>query len=231
MRKLLSWTGLLIFGPLFGILFFMLLFMMPLEFVVSSWHLYRTRDGLTHGKVVSSEKVTHRGNSRSDIRYRYVVGDREYESDRVHAGWISNHGFEAGAGELGGALRPRDTIPIYYDPNHPEFALLEYGWPKWSIGFSMVVWGLIVGSACSPDSRLGIIGASRSMRMTLTRRLLGYGVGKGMLLVGFGTIILRPPTVEPQDLPLLFTAWALASAAAVGYGWFRHYRKVPQRLA
>ncbi|WP_218281248.1 hypothetical protein, partial [Verrucomicrobium spinosum] len=32
------------------------------------------------------------------------------------------HGYESGAGELGGALRPGDTIPIYYDSHHPEFA-------------------------------------------------------------------------------------------------------------
>lgn len=226
MKKLLSWTGLLIFGPLFGILFLMLLFMMPLEFVVSSWHLYRTRDGLTHGRVVSSEKINHRGNSRSDIRYRYVVGGREYESDRVRAGWISDHGFESGAGELGGALRPRDTIPIYYDSRHPEFALLEYGWPKWSIGFSMMVWGLITGSACRPDSKLGAVGSSRPR--SKTRRLLGYGAGQGLLLVGFGIIILRPPTVEPQNVRLLLIAWALASTAAVAYGGIRYYGRAPK---
>ncbi|WP_156345839.1 DUF3592 domain-containing protein, partial [Verrucomicrobium spinosum] len=85
MRKLFSWIGLIIFGPLLV----MLLFMMPLDFVVSSWHLYRAREGLTHGKVVSSEKVSHHGNSRSDIRYRYEVQGRVYESDRVRAGWFS----------------------------------------------------------------------------------------------------------------------------------------------
>ncbi|WP_009962028.1 DUF3592 domain-containing protein [Verrucomicrobium spinosum] len=158
MRKLFSWIGLIIFGPLLV----MLLFMMPLDFVVSSWHLYRAREGLTHGKVVSSEKVSHHGNSRSDIRYRYEVQGRVYESDRVRAGWFSRHGYESGAGELGGALRPGDTIPIYYDSHHPEFALVEYGWPKWSIAFSLCVWGVLWRNYVRPDSPQRVQGKLQS---------------------------------------------------------------------
>lgn len=217
MRKLFWWIGLLIFGPLFGVL----LFMMPLEFVVSSWHLFRARDGLTHGKVLASAKVSDHGNSKSDILYRYEVQGRAYESDRVRAGWFSHHGYESGAGELGGALRPGDTIPIYYDSHHPEFALVEYGWPKWSIAFSLCVWGLLWRNYARPDSA----GQQRSPFRSRGRRLLGYSVATGATFLGFILFAIRPSTVELQDVPRLLVSWFVISLFAMAYGWFRYLRR------
>lgn len=217
MKKFFSWLGLLIFGPLF----LMLLFLMPLEFVVSSWHLFCARDGLTHGKVLASAKVTHRGNSRSDIRYRYVVQGREYESDRVRAGWVSHHGYESGAGELGGALRPGDTIPIYYDSHHPEFALVEYGWPKWSIAFPLCVWGLLWRNYARPDPAAPQRLSARSRGC----QLLGYGAATGATFLGFILFAIRPSTVELQDVSRLLGAWVVLSLFALAYGWFRYVRR------
>lgn len=221
MKEFFSWLGLLVFGPLL----LMLLFLMPLEFAVSSWHLFCARDGLTHGKVLESAQVSHRGNSRSDIRYRYEVQGRAYESDRVRAGWVSHHGYESGAGELGGALRPGDTIPIYYDSRHPEFALLEYGWPKWSIALPLCVWGLLWRNYARPDSAQQLQQRSLLQARSQGCQLLGYGVATSMTILGFCLFAIRPSTVELQDMPWLVISGGVISLLAMAYGWFRYLRR------
>ncbi|MBN8420109.1 MAG: DUF3592 domain-containing protein [Verrucomicrobia bacterium] len=141
MRYILGIAAAVIFVPLF----LALLFMMPLEFCVSSWHLWRA-DSTAQGRVISSQPKSHRGNTRSLIRYRYSVDGRSYETDRVRAGWISGSGYESGAGKLAESLSAGSPVTVRYDSAHPEFALLEYGWPKWSVGFSLAVWGMLLGS-------------------------------------------------------------------------------------
>ncbi len=134
MRYILGIAAALIYVPLF----LALLFMMPLEFCVSSWHLWRA-DAATEGRVISSDQKSHHGNTLSLIRYSYTVDGRSYESDRVRTGWISNKAYEAGAGSFAKSLSPGSQVIVHYDSHHPEFALLAYGWPKWSLGFSLAV--------------------------------------------------------------------------------------------
>lgn len=199
MRYILGIAAALIFIPLF----LALLFMMPLEFCAASWHLLKA-DSRTEGTVISSQQKQHRGNTLSVIRYAYSVSGRSYESDRVRAGWISNRGYEAGAGELAESLRPGGSVVVHYDSDHPEFALLAYGWPKWSLGFSLGVWGLILGSyVFGPQDR------SPSSHVL-------YGLTRGMLLLGFAIIFLLPPTLEPHStIPLLGAGFVLSLLSGV----------------
>lgn len=207
MRHLLSIAALLIFIPLF----LALLFAMPLEFCVASWHLWRA-DATTEGRVVSSQQKAHRGNTRSLIRYTYSVDGRSYESDRVRAGWISDKGYEASGGDLAQSLSPGSQVTVRYDAAHPEFALLEYGWPKWSVGFSLAVWGMLLGSYVhGPQDR-------RPSSHVL------YGLTRGTWLLGFLIVFLLPPTLQPrQALPLLGAGLVLSVVAGV-YGRLRYSR-------
>jgi hypothetical protein len=207
MRYLIRIAAALVFVPLL----LALLFMMPLEFCVSSWHLWRA-DAATEGRVISSEKKSHRGNTRSLIRYSYTVAGRSYESDRVRAGWISNQGYESGAGSLAKSLSPGSQVSVRYDSHHPEFTLLEYGWPKWSLGFSLAVWGMWLGSYVfdSEDRR--------------PKSHVLYDLTRGMWLLGFMIILLLPPTLEPKIIPtLLGTGLGLSVVAGV-YGRVRYSR-------
>lgn len=208
MRYLLGIAAALIFVPLL----LALLFMMPLEFCVSSWHLWRT-DAATEGRVISSEQKSHRGNTNSLIRYSYTVDGRGYESDRVRAGWISNKAYESGAGDLSESLSPGSEVSVRYDSHHPEFALLEYGWPKWSVGFSLAVWGMLLGAYVfgSEDRRPGSHGL--------------YGLTRGMCLLGFLIVILLPPTIRPQQALPLLGAWLVLSAVAGLYSRLRYPRQ------
>lgn len=152
-------------------LFLGLLFMMPLEFCVSSWHLFRA-DSTIKGRVISSEQKQHRGNTLSLIRYGYSVSGRSYVTDRVRAGWISDRCYDAGAGDLAESLNPGSPVTVHYDSDHPDFALLAYGWPKWSLGFSLAVWGMILGAyVFGPQDR------------TPGSHVL-YGLTRGLLLLG-----------------------------------------------
>ena len=207
MRYLIRIAAALVFVPLL----LALLFMMPLEFCVSSWHLWRA-DAATEGRVISSEQKSHRGNTLSHIRYSYSVDGRSYESDRVRAGWISNKAYESGAGGLAKSLSPGSQVSDRYDTEHPEFALLEYGWPKWSLGFSLAVWGMWLGSYVfdSQDRR--------------PKSHVLYGLTRGMWLLGFMIIILLPPTLEPKIIPTLLGTGLVLSVVAGVYGRLRYSR-------
>lgn len=205
MRYLIKIAAALIFVPML----LALLFMMPLEFCVSSWHLCRA-DAATEGRVISSEQKSHRGNTRSLIRYSYTVDGRSYESDRVRAGWISNKGYESGAGGLAKSLSPGSQVSVRFDTEHPEFALLEYGWPKWSLGFSLAVWGMWLGSYVfdSQDRR--------------PKSHVLYGLTRGMWLLGFMIIFLLPPTIEPKRASALLGAGLVLSVVAGVYSRLRY---------
>ncbi len=205
MRYVVGIASALIFVPLF----LGLLFMMPLEFCVSSWHLLRT-DSTTEGRVISSQQEQHRGKSLSLIRYGYSVSGRSYEGHRVRAGLISNRGYEAGAGGLAESLSPGSPVTVHYDSDHPDFALLAYGWPKWSLGFSLGIWGMILGAyVFGPQDR-------RPSSHVL------YGLTRGILMLGFTIIVLLPPTLEPQIFPSLLGAGVALSLLAGAYSWLRY---------
>lgn len=207
MRYIFGIAAALIFVPLF----LALLFMMPLEFCVSSWHLFKA-DSTTEGRVISSQQKQYRGNTASLIHYSYSVSGRSFHSDRVRAGWISNGGTEEGGGNLAESLSPGRPVTVHYDSDHPEFALLAYGWPKWSIGFSLGVWGMLLGAQVF----------SQKDRRPSSHVL--YGLTRGMLLLGFAIIIFLPPTLEPQFIPSLFGAGIVLSLLAGLYSRVRYHQ-------
>lgn len=207
MKRILSFFTLLIFVPLFLALFFM----MPIEFLVSSYHLYRAASSI-EGRVMESESISHRGNTLSKIRYRFDVAGQSHESTRVRAGWISDESYESGAGDLAGSLKPNSSVWVHYDPWEPGFSLLEYGWPKWSIGFSLAVWGIGFGWLAFPNSE------------SRPRNFLLYGATRGMTLTGMAIIALLPPTIHPAATTSLVSGWLVLACLAACYGWLRYHR-------
>lgn len=129
-----------IFLPLFAALFFG----MPLELAVSSWHLATTRETTT-GVVISSEvlRFTGRGEGTlSKISYQYVVHGKTYQGSRVSSGW-SHEAYSRGGGELARSLKAGDPILVHYSAGDPKFAFLEYGWPGYAVGFSLLIAGMV----------------------------------------------------------------------------------------
>lgn len=131
------------------------------------WLLYKERDlirlGLssyrwkqTEGAIVDSQddSFTIAGVDRTstgvgpvqykqtDYRYEYVIGERTYRcSTYCFGGWAE----QAGAAYLIGT-----KVPVYYDPNHPEVAVLKRGLQFGAV-FGLVpigaaiLWAVLVG--------------------------------------------------------------------------------------
>lgn len=81
------------------------------------------------GVITVSEILFHRGRFEGytgNIRYRYRVGDREYLGTRrtfaaVHLGTLD------GWRQVLAPYPVRKTVTVYYDPSHPDVAVLVPG--------------------------------------------------------------------------------------------------------
>jgi hypothetical protein len=186
------------------------LLLMPVEFCVSSWQLAQL-ESQTVGEVLES-KVSYSGHrtSRSEVRYRYTVEGKEYFSTRIRVGFLGN-GYESAGGDIATGLKPGMRIPVYYAKARPERAVLAYGWPKWSIGFSLGVWGIILG---------------RQTR-GVDKGLLVYVLSKATMWSGFVCIFFFWEVFYPRDwLSLAGVAFVVAAASFL---WGLYARRIRKR--
>lgn len=81
------------------------------------------------GEVISSEIVTNGGRRtvkyRAAIQYEYSVNGRKYSSDKVTI--MPTKGTRDKAQRQVNKYPVGKTISVHYDPNEPEFAVLEPG--------------------------------------------------------------------------------------------------------
>jgi hypothetical protein len=88
------------------------------------------------GKIESSAVTQHQDNSNPDssgtlysanVRYSYAVNGRTYQSSTI---WSGTHYSSSSSGEqqqIVARYPPGKAVPVYYDPEHPEEAVLEPG--------------------------------------------------------------------------------------------------------
>ena len=89
----------------------------------------------------------------------------------------------------------------------------NYGWPKWNLGFSMAVRGIILDAyAFSPNAKH-------------PTSYLGYGLTRGLTWTGFLTIVLLPPTISPHGVSEVASGFLVVSVIALLYSRFKY----PQR--
>ena len=192
----------LIFIPLFLLMFFA----MPVEFVASSWHVYRL-DSSVEGVILSSEVTRAPSTQGNAIRYRFTVNGEVLESDRWSPGLISNSAKETGGGDLACKYKAGDEVTVYYDSSSPDFSVLERGWPKWSVGFSMGVWGIILGGG---DKKKGVV-----CKGSLLRR----AVFRSLVFTGFVVLAVFPSTLSFTDLRDVLCVYLVI--ALVNYFWLK----------
>lgn len=200
---------------IFAPLFLALLFLMPADLAWSSVQLLLVRSETT-GEVVSSVvSVSHGrgGGTRSDIVYRYRADGAMHESSRVKPGFM-HRGYEAGGGELAGTLRPGDPVRVHYAAWWPSLSFLEYGWPKWSIGFSLAVWGIIAAAVFCPATRKG----ERPFP------LRWHAAIKPMFFTGFATVMFMDPVIPVGEI-WIPPALHAALAAILAIYWTLRYPK------
>lgn len=209
--------GKTLFTVILASFFLALFFLMPTDFCWSSWHLLAAR-GTTTGTVVSAVESVGSGRghgTRSDIVYRYRVNGIAYEGSRVRSGFMDK-GYEGGGGEFARSLKPGDAITVHYSERNPAFAFLSYGWPKWSLGFSLVVWGIVASAIWCEKSRDGEIPVP----------FWGNALIRALPWTGILTTVFLAPVIVVTDIwiPLAIHAGAVLLLAAY---WRIKYQRRP----
>lgn len=193
-----------------------LLFLMPAEFGWSSWHLLYGREIAT-GAVVTAEIKKNPGKksvrTTSEIVYEYSVGGKIYTSTRVHPGFASS-GVDDG-GILAKRLESGDPITVHYAAGNPGFSFLLQGWPKWSIGFSLLTWGIIAAATWCPQTRSGFR-PSPLWRHAFWKPLAFTGLV--VLIFGHGVILVSqvwiPLAIHAAAMGVMVVYWVLRYPSA-----------------
>lgn len=60
-----------------------------------------------------------------DLRYAYRVNARDYFGTSAGFGWTAIYGEREQAETAAGRYTPGNSVPVYYDPDHPATAVLE----------------------------------------------------------------------------------------------------------
>ena len=84
----------------------------------------------TDATILAVEVVHERNSDSPDdyvplVRYRYAVGLKQYESDRLRAGGRTTFRQEASARAAIASYRAGNRVPVRYDPERPERSVLE----------------------------------------------------------------------------------------------------------
>lgn len=205
--------------PLAVVLLGLLLIMFfgpPIALVAESIDLARMRSTAV-GKV---EEVTiergSKGTSRARIRYSFAVGGRPFQSDRYLPGFLANHGTWTGGGAIAKDYPVGKRINVFYDPDRPGRAAIEYGWFKGSVGFTAILWGMVV---------YGL--AQRGRCPTRGRHLVGLA-GLASSVYGLALLFLGPQAVRAADLPWHTLAWCAVLAGVALYYHGKRSRAAPR---
>lgn len=153
--------------------------------------------------------VTHGRNAEgSRIRYSYIVNGKTFTSGRVQAGFLSGRAYQSEGGRFSENSPAGSSVTVYYDASDPGFSFLAYGWPKWSAGFSMAVWGIVLSYRFPLRSfkKQGALAYSRSRASAIS----------GLIIIAAFPIILG----RPQLLLIVFI-FALSFVCAFGNGMAR----------
>ena len=206
MKKVLGLIAQIVLVPIFAALFLGLLFLMPAELVVSSWHLVKA-DASTTGRLDSSQvgRSGNRGTTRSEVSYHYEVNEREYASTRLSPGF-THRAYETGGGGFARSHFAGSDITVYYDSKHPEFSFVDRGWPKWSIGFTMAVWGMIAS------------GWNRLENLRHRSQLPLFAASQSILWTGFLTLFFMDSVIAPHQLLTVTGTGVVTFAGALAYG-------------
>lgn len=205
MKKLLN---LLIFIPLI----LMLLLMMPVDFAISSWHLWKASASV-EGRVISSGSTQYKSNYLHKVAYEYRIHGQTYQGSRISAGWLHDGAFPNDEATFLAGLRPGSMVTVHYDPSSPDFSLLTYGWFKWGLGFSLVVWGLLAGSYVT------------SRQTHKPRSFLAFAITRSMTFLGFIIIALLPTIIPPAYFSMLGMIFCGLIVLTYAYGRWRYRDK------
>ncbi len=212
MAKVLRTVAGVLLLLMFATLLILLLFFMPVQFLVSSWHLYRA-DEKTEGLLLDVDVVTEDSGQGTRVRYRYEVNGKTHVGARLGPGLLDGKTTQTGGGHLAEKYQSSRNVTVYYDSSDSSFAFLEHGWPRWSIGFSLGVWGMIVARGIA------------SGRGRASRPLLRSALVNALPWLGVATILFFPQYVTPSDVVHLAWLYPLLVISQLVHGFYRRHRQ------
>ncbi|MHC4251127.1 MAG: DUF3592 domain-containing protein [Planctomycetota bacterium] len=203
----------------FAALLVSLLFFMPAQFLVSSWRLYRA-DETTEGLLLDVDVVTGDSGQGTRVRYEYEVNGVKHVGTRLGPGLLDGQTTQTGGGRLAEKYRSSRNVTVHYYSSDPSFAFLEYGWPRWSIGFSLCVWGLIAARGTA------------SGRGRASGPLLRCALVDALPWLGVAIVFFFPQYVAPSDLVHLVWLYPGLVVCHLVHGLYRRHRpKTPKPSA
>lgn len=148
----------LFFGLLFAVIGFFVAFFFGkpiLDNAKASQTWPKTSGKITHSSVSTSRSRSN-GKTKtlysSDVTYQYQVQSRDYTCSNVFFGGDASSSSSSAAHQLVERYPTGRQVDVFYDPKHPENAVLEPGahWQSYlvyGIGLLFLVVGLLVAGS------------------------------------------------------------------------------------
>jgi hypothetical protein len=177
-----------------AILFFMFL-LGPIAIVAETYDLIRF-DGKTDATLTSLEIV--RGSKQATgvrVMYNFVVDENQIESNQLYPGFAGNNSTSTGGSLIAEGYVVGNKYTVYFDSSDPTSSCLEYGWHKWSIGWTAAIWGMV------------------SFALLKARNSRYWVYALSMMLYGFGLLMAGSHTVRVDEVHWHFLALIAITAA------------------
>lgn len=202
--KLVLWevikylAGLVVATPFIALFVWCFLFF-PASLIWETVDLLRMGETTT-GTVTGVKYVRGSKSSWLLIHYTFSVNGQRYESERVLPG-------PSGKAQTTVGREKHQEIKVYYCRTNPAVCSLEYGWHKWSVGWT----SMLVGGAFA-------VWAIRRPQ-TDGWKLAARCVATAFAAYGFLLIFFVTDTVRVRDLPWHILAWCIVCGGTAFYVW------------
>jgi hypothetical protein len=166
----------------FALLLFLMFLGGPIAILAESYDLLRF-DGRTNGQLTNLDIIRgSKGTSGIRVTYAFNANGNKFESNQLYPGFAANYGTYSGGSSLSHKYAIGARVPVFYDSSDPTHSCLEYGWHKWSIGWTAAIWGMVTFVAFRIRKSQLWIGAMTSM------------------LYGFGLLFIGPHTARVTQI-------------------------------
>jgi len=194
---------------------FSLFFGPPIALLAESIDMLRMRSTADGTLDEISVRLDYKGRSRPVFRYSFRAAGQRYESDRYLPGFAANYGRWTGGRAVARDYQVGQAVTIHYSASDPNRCALEYGWFKVSLGFTLAVWGMLIGGISHRERR-------RTHYPDHVSR-----AGGACILYAVALLLLGPTVVRPSELHWHALAWCAAFAVVSLYHLVRQ-RPTPQ---
>lgn len=194
--------GLIVFA-MFALLFGLMFLGGPIAILSESYDLLRFNaqaDGqLTHLDVMRGSK----GTSGIRVTYAFNANGNKIDSNQLYPGFAANNGTYSGGSSLSEKYVIGGQVQVFYDSSEPSHSCLEFGWHKWSVGWTAGIWGMV---------------AFVGFRIRKSPLWIG---ALTFMLYGFGLIAIGPHTVYVTDLHWHMLTILMIAALVATYSFVR----------